>query len=57
MLLMLDNYDSFTWNLVQYLGELGAVVKVVRNDAITLDDIEALAPAHVVISPGPCTPN
>jgi anthranilate synthase component 2 len=57
MLLMLDNYDSFTWNLVQYLGELGAVVKVVRNDAITLDAIEALAPSHIVISPGPCTPN
>ena len=57
MLLMLDNYDSFTWNLVQYLGELGATVRVVRNDAITLDGIEALAPSHIVISPGPCTPN
>lgn len=57
MLLMLDNYDSFTWNLVQYLGELGAAVKVIRNDAITLDEVEALAPSHVVISPGPCTPN
>jgi len=57
MLLMLDNYDSFTWNLVQYLGELGAAVKVARNDAITLDEIEALAPTHIVISPGPCTPN
>ena len=57
MLLMLDNYDSFTWNLVQYLGELGATVKVVRNDEITLDEVEALAPTHVVISPGPCTPN
>ena len=57
MLLMLDNYDSFTWNLVQYLGELGAVVKVVRNDAMSLDEIEALRPDHVVISPGPCTPN
>ena len=56
MLLMLDNYDSFTWNLVQYLGELGATVKVVRNDAITLDDVEALNPQHIVISPGPCTP-
>jgi anthranilate synthase component II len=56
MLLMLDNYDSFTWNLVQYLGELGAAVKVVRNDAVTLDEVEALAPSHVVISPGPCTP-
>jgi anthranilate synthase component 2 len=57
MLLMLDNYDSFTWNLVQYFGELGAAVKVVRNDAITLDEIEALRPDHVVISPGPCTPS
>ena len=57
MLLMLDNYDSFTWNLVQYLGELGAAVRVVRNDAITLDEIESLAPAHIVISPGPCTPS
>ena len=57
MLLMLDNYDSFTWNLVQYLGELGAVVKVVRNDAITLDEVEALRPDHIVISPGPCTPS
>ena len=57
MLLMLDNYDSFTWNLVQYLGELGAGVKVVRNDAITLDEVEALSPTHVVISPGPCTPS
>ena len=56
MLLMLDNYDSFTWNLVQYLGELGATVKVVRNDAISLDDVEALNPQHIVISPGPCTP-
>jgi anthranilate synthase component 2 len=57
MLLMLDNYDSFTWNLVQYLGELGAVVKVVRNDAMALDEVEALHPDHIVISPGPCTPN
>ena len=57
MLLMLDNYDSFTWNLVQYLGELGATVKVVRNDAITLDEIEALHPEQIVISPGPCTPS
>ncbi|MGC1819240.1 MAG: aminodeoxychorismate/anthranilate synthase component II [Casimicrobiaceae bacterium] len=56
MLLMLDNYDSFTWNLVQYLGELGAAVKVVRNDAITLDEIETLQPERIVISPGPCTP-
>lgn len=57
MLLMLDNYDSFTWNLVQYLGELGASVKVLRNDAITLDEIEAMQPERIVISPGPCTPN
>ena len=57
MLLMLDNYDSFTWNLVQYLGELGATVKVARNDAITLDEIEALHPEQIVISPGPCTPS
>ena len=57
MLLMLDNYDSFTWNLVQYLAELGASVRVVRNDAITLDEVEALQPERIVISPGPCTPN
>jgi len=57
MLLMIDNYDSFTYNLVQYLGELGADVRVARNDAITLDEIDALAPAGIVISPGPCTPN
>ena len=57
MLLMIDNYDSFTYNLVQYLGELGAEVKVLRNDEITLEGIERLAPAHIVISPGPCTPN
>ena len=57
VLLMLDNYDSFTWNLVQYLGELGATVKVARNDAITLDEIEALHPEQIVISPGPCTPS
>ena len=57
MLLMIDNYDSFTWNVVQYLGELGAEVRVVRNDEITLDDIEQLAPERIVISPGPCTPN
>jgi para-aminobenzoate synthetase component 2 len=56
MILMIDNYDSFTYNLVQYLGELGAEVVVRRNDAITLDDIETLRPAAVVISPGPCTP-
>ncbi len=57
MLLMIDNYDSFTFNLVQYFGELGAEVKVVRNDEVTLDDIEAMAPEHLVISPGPCTPD
>src|SRR5512147_3002342 len=57
MLLMIDNYDSFTYNLVQYLGELGEDVRVYRNDQITLDQIGALAPAYIVISPGPCTPN
>jgi anthranilate synthase component 2 len=57
MILMIDNYDSFTWNVVQYLGELGAEVKVVRNDEIAADAIEGLAPAKIVISPGPCTPN
>jgi anthranilate synthase component 2 len=57
MLLMIDNYDSFTYNLVQYLGELGADVRVFRNDRITTDEIERLAPDHIVISPGPCTPN
>jgi anthranilate synthase component 2 len=56
MLLMIDNYDSFTYNLVQYLGELGADVQVFRNDAITLEQIAALRPAQLVISPGPCTP-
>ncbi|SDK13840.1 anthranilate synthase component II [Billgrantia gudaonensis] len=54
---MIDNYDSFTFNVVQYLGELGAEVVTYRNDAITLDEIEAMAPSHLVISPGPCTPN
>jgi anthranilate synthase component 2 len=57
VLLMIDNYDSFTYNIVQYLGELGADVAVHRNDAISLQEIEALAPAQIVISPGPCTPN
>jgi anthranilate synthase component 2 len=57
MLLMIDNYDSFTYNLVQYLGELGEDVRVVRNDELTVDEIERLAPARIVISPGPCTPN
>ena len=56
MLLMIDNYDSFTYNLVQYLGELGEEVKVARNDEIALDEIERLKPARIVISPGPCTP-
>ncbi|TDR50538.1 anthranilate synthase component II [Halomonas ventosae] len=55
--LMIDNYDSFTYNVVQYLGELGAEVVTHRNDAITLEEIEALAPSHLVISPGPCTPD
>jgi len=57
MLLMIDNYDSFTYNLVQYFGELGQKVNVYRNDEITVDEIEKLKPKHVVISPGPCTPN
>ena len=57
MLLMIDNYDSFTYNLVQYFGELGEEVTVVRNDAIDLAGIAARAPARIVISPGPCTPN
>lgn len=57
MILMIDNYDSFTYNLVQYFGELGADVKVVRNDEITIAEIAALAPEKIVISPGPCTPN
>ncbi|VAW89825.1 Anthranilate synthase, amidotransferase component @ Para-aminobenzoate synthase, amidotransferase component [hydrothermal vent metagenome] len=57
MLLMIDNYDSFTYNLVQYLGELGAEVEVYRNDQITLQEIEAKNPDHLMISPGPCAPN
>ncbi len=57
MLLMIDNYDSFTYNLVQYLGELGQDVQVHRNDEITLDQIHAMRPEKIVISPGPCTPN
>jgi anthranilate synthase component 2 len=56
MLLMIDNYDSFTYNIVQYFGELGQDVRVVRNDEITVDEIEALAPQYLVISPGPCSP-
>ena len=57
MLLMIDNYDSFTYNIVQYLGELGADVRVFRNDAISIAQIEEMAPEKIVISPGPCTPN
>ncbi len=57
MLLMIDNYDSFTYNLVQYFGELGEEVRVYRNDAITLKEIAAMAPARIVISPGPCSPD
>jgi len=56
MLVMIDNYDSFTYNLVQYFGELGAEVKVFRNDQVSIAEIEALKPDHLVISPGPCTP-
>jgi anthranilate synthase/aminodeoxychorismate synthase-like glutamine amidotransferase len=57
MLLLIDNYDSFTYNLAQYLGELGAEVRVERNDALTVDDVAKLGPRRIVISPGPCTPN
>lgn len=57
MVLMIDNYDSFTYNLVQYLGELGREVKVIRNDKIDCEEIGRLKPAHMIISPGPCTPN
>jgi anthranilate synthase component 2 len=57
MILVLDNYDSFTYNLVQYLGELGAEVKVIRNDEATVDEVARMSPACIVISPGPCTPN
>jgi anthranilate synthase component 2 len=57
MLLMIDNFDSFTYNLVQYFGELGAEVTVVRNNSASLEDIERMAPARIVVSPGPCTPN
>ena len=56
MVFVLDNYDSFTYNLVQYLGELGETVEVRRNDQVTVDEIDALKPSHIVISPGPCTP-
>jgi len=57
MILMIDNYDSFTYNLVQYLGELGADVQVRRNDQVTVKQVAALKPSHIVLSPGPCTPN
>jgi anthranilate synthase component 2 len=57
MLLMIDNYDSFTYNLVQYFAELGAEVQVYRNDEISIEQIEKLKPQHIVVSPGPCTPN
>lgn len=57
MLLLIDNYDSFTWNLVHYLGELGADVKVVRNDALSVDDALALKPSAILLSPGPCDPD
>jgi anthranilate synthase/aminodeoxychorismate synthase-like glutamine amidotransferase len=57
MVLMIDNYDSFTYNLVQYLGEMGEVLTVYRNDQITVDQIEAMRPDRIIISPGPCTPN
>jgi anthranilate/para-aminobenzoate synthase component II len=57
MLLLLDNYDSFTYNLYQYLAELGAEVEVRRNDQVTIQDIETMRPAYIVVSPGPCTPN
>jgi anthranilate synthase/aminodeoxychorismate synthase-like glutamine amidotransferase len=57
MLLILDNYDSFTYNLVQYFGELGAEMKIFRNDVISVDEVKALNPSRICISPGPCTPN
>jgi anthranilate synthase/aminodeoxychorismate synthase-like glutamine amidotransferase len=57
MLLVIDNYDSFTYNLVQYLAELGEDVRVVRNDEVTVEEIQRMSPKHIVISPGPCTPN
>ncbi|HZD03647.1 MAG TPA: aminodeoxychorismate/anthranilate synthase component II [Longimicrobiales bacterium] len=56
MLLLIDNYDSFTWNLAQYLGELGAEVRVIRNDERTVEEIRGMAPTRIVLSPGPCTP-
>jgi para-aminobenzoate synthetase component 2 len=57
MIAVIDNYDSFVYNLVQYLGELGADVRVVRNDEVSVDELAALAPSHLLVSPGPCTPN
>ena len=57
MILMIDNYDSFTYNLVQYLGELGGEVAVFRNDEISIEKVAAMRPSHIVLSPGPCTPN
>lgn len=57
MLLVIDNYDSFTYNLVQYFGELGAEMKVIRNDELTVEEVRELEPSHLCISPGPCTPN
>jgi anthranilate synthase/aminodeoxychorismate synthase-like glutamine amidotransferase len=57
MLLIIDNYDSFTYNLVQYFGELGAEMKIIRNDAMSVDEVKALKPSQICISPGPCTPN
>jgi anthranilate synthase component 2 len=57
MILMIDNYDSFTYNLVQYLGELGAEVAVFRNDEISVEKVQAMRPSHIVLSPGPCTPD
>jgi anthranilate synthase/aminodeoxychorismate synthase-like glutamine amidotransferase len=57
MILVIDNYDSFTYNLVQYLGELGATLEVVRNDQIAIEEIEKLAPERIILSPGPCTPD
>ena len=57
MILMIDNYDSFTYNIVQYLGELGSEPMVYRNDKITIDEIKQLNPKKIIISPGPCTPN
>src|SRR5206468_3694062 len=57
MIVMIDNYDSFTYNLVQYLGEMGEELRVFRNDAVTVDEVEAMEPDRVIVSPGPCTPN